>query len=95
MSLSRPFLRFLTACRATTTPRCVRIGRKINTMRTNIGIDDDLMAETLKVTGRKSKRVAVAMGLRALLPLRRQQEIHQFRGALACEGNLYAPRIDR
>ena len=64
-------------------------------MRTNIVIDDALMADTLKATGLKSKREAVEMGLRTLLRLRRQEDIRGFRGRLAWEGDLDAMRTDR
>lgn len=63
-------------------------------MRTNIVIDDALMAETLEVTGLKTKREAVELGLQTLLRLRRQQDIRQLRGKLAWEGDLDAARID-
>ncbi|MDB5483889.1 MAG: hypothetical protein JWO83_4942 [Caulobacteraceae bacterium] len=63
-------------------------------MRTNIVIDDALMADTLKATGLKTKREAVELGLRTLLRLRRQQEIRQFRGKLAWDGDLDAMRSD-
>jgi Arc/MetJ family transcription regulator len=63
-------------------------------MRTNIVIDDALMADTLKATGLKTKREAVELGLRTLLRLRRQQEIRGFRGKLAWEGDLDAMRSD-
>ena len=52
-------------------------------MRTNIVIDDALMADTLKATGLTTKREAVELGLRTLLRLRRQQDIRRFRGFLA------------
>ena len=64
-------------------------------MRTNIDIDDALMADTLKATGLKSKRAAVELGLRTLLQLRRQAEIRQFRGKLAWEGDLETMRSPR
>jgi len=44
-------------------------------MRTNIMIDDDLMADVLKLTGIKSKREAVEQGLRTLLALKQQEQI--------------------
>ena len=37
-------------------------------MRTNIVIADKLMRETLRVTGLKTKREAVELGLETLLP---------------------------
>ncbi|KRA62529.1 transcription regulator of the Arc/MetJ class [Caulobacter sp. Root656] len=63
-------------------------------MRTNIVIDDALMAETLEVTGLKTKREAVELGLQTLLRLRRQRDIRQLRGKLAWEGDLDASRTD-
>ncbi len=63
-------------------------------MRTNIVIDDALMADTLKATGLRSKREAVELGLRTLLRLQRQRNIRQFRGKLAWEGDLDAMRTD-
>ena len=63
-------------------------------MRTNIVIDDALMADTLKATGLKTKREAVELGLRTLLRLRRQQDIRRFRGRLAWDGDLDGMRSD-
>lgn len=63
-------------------------------MRTNIVIDDGLMAEALQATGLKSKREAVELGLRTLLRLRGQEEIRQFRGKLAWSGDLDTMRSD-
>lgn len=63
-------------------------------MRTNIVIDDELMAETLKATGLKTKREAVELGLRTLLRLRKQEEIRAFRGKLPWRGDLDAMRTD-
>ena len=61
-------------------------------MRTNIAIDDKLMAETLRVTGLKTKREAVELGLRTLLALRKQSNIRRLRGKVDCVGNLGAMR---
>jgi Arc/MetJ family transcription regulator len=44
-------------------------------MRTNIVIDDELMEDVLKITGLKTKREAVEMGLKKLLELKRQEQI--------------------
>ena len=63
-------------------------------MRTNIVIDDQLMAETLKVTGLKSKREAVETGLRLLLRLGEQGQIRALRGKLNWTGDLAAMRTD-
>ncbi|MBK6603407.1 MAG: type II toxin-antitoxin system VapB family antitoxin [Betaproteobacteria bacterium] len=64
-------------------------------MRTNIVIDDQLMQDSLKVTGLKTKRDVVELGLRTLLRLRQQEEIRRFRGKLHWEGDLDAMRRDR
>ncbi|MEZ5603937.1 MAG: type II toxin-antitoxin system VapB family antitoxin [Burkholderiaceae bacterium] len=64
-------------------------------MRTNIVIDDELMKQTLRATGLKTKREAVELGLRTLLRLRRQHEIRRFRGKLHWQGDLEAMRTDR
>ncbi|QOY85801.1 type II toxin-antitoxin system VapB family antitoxin [Paludibaculum fermentans] len=64
-------------------------------MRTNIVIDDQLMRETLRATGLKTKREAVEQGLRTLLRLSRQAEIRKFRGKLNWQGDLEAMRTTR
>ncbi|HEY6829734.1 MAG TPA: type II toxin-antitoxin system VapB family antitoxin [Gemmatimonadaceae bacterium] len=64
-------------------------------MRTNIDIDDQLMADTLRATGLRTKREAVELALRTLLRLRRQGEIKRLRGKLHWQGNLDAMRRDR
>jgi Arc/MetJ family transcription regulator len=63
-------------------------------MRTNIVIDDKLMKETLRLTGLKTKREAVELGLRTVVRLRKQEEIRQFRGKLRWQGDLDAMRSD-
>jgi Arc/MetJ family transcription regulator len=64
-------------------------------MRTNIVIDDELMRETLRATGLRTKREAVELGLRTVLRIKRQAEIRKFRGKLHWEGDLDAMRTDR
>lgn len=63
-------------------------------MRTNIVIDDQLMQDTLRATGLKTKREAVELGLRTLLQLRRQEEIRRYRGKLDWQGDLESMRSD-
>ena len=63
-------------------------------MRTNIVIDDELMKETLRLTGLRTKREAVELGLRTIVRLRRQEEIRRFRGKLKWQGDLDAMRTD-
>lgn len=64
-------------------------------MRTNIEIDDKLMSDALRLTGARSKREAVEMGLRTLLRLRQQEELRRLRGKLQWQGDLDAMRTDK
>ena len=64
-------------------------------MRTNIVIDDELMADALRLTGISTKREAVETGLRLLIRLKKQEAIKQFKGKLAWEGNLDEMRLTR
>jgi Arc/MetJ family transcription regulator len=57
-------------------------------MRTNIEIDDSLMADALKATGLNTKKEAVELGLKALIKLNKQASIRALRGKLKWEGNL-------
>jgi Arc/MetJ family transcription regulator len=64
-------------------------------MRTNIEIDDRLMAEALAATGIRTKREAVELGLKTIIRLKQQEQIRQFRGKLPWEGDLDAMRRDQ
>lgn len=64
-------------------------------MRTNIVIDDSLMAEALKFSGLATKREAVEEGLKALIRLKKQENIKAFKGRLSWEGDLEAMRRDK
>ena len=57
-------------------------------MRTNIVIDDDLMAQALKVTGLETKKDVVEQGLKLLVKRSKQQSIRSLRGKIKWEGNL-------
>ena len=63
-------------------------------MRTNIVIDDKLMSDALQVTGLKTKKEAVELGLKALIRLKKQEEIKKFKGKLKWEGDLDSMRTD-
>jgi Arc/MetJ family transcription regulator len=52
------------------------------------------MEDTLRLTGLKTKREAVELGLRTVLRLQQQEKIRQFRGKLAWEEDLDAMRGD-
>jgi Arc/MetJ family transcription regulator len=62
----------------------------VHTIRTNIVIDDELMAEVLQATGRKTKREAAEHGLRTLLQLSKQSDLPRLRGKVAWQGELDA-----
>ena len=74
---------------------CVQFMKGVHTVRTNILIDDKLMADTLRLTGLKTKREAVELGLRTLLRLQQQTELRKLRGKFTWEGDLDAMRRDK
>ena len=57
-------------------------------MRTNIVIEDTLMDDALKLTGLKTKREVVELGLKMLIKLKKQEDIRRFRGKLSWDGDL-------
>ncbi len=63
-------------------------------MRTNIVIDDELMADAMKASGAKTKREAVEEALRTMIRLRGQEEIRKLRGKIHWVGDLDAMRTD-
>lgn len=63
-------------------------------MRTNIEIDDALMAEAMKALGAKTKREAVERALKRVVRLKAQEEIRDYFGKLNWEGDLDAMRTD-
>ncbi|WMJ08186.1 type II toxin-antitoxin system VapB family antitoxin [Nitrosomonas sp. sh817] len=63
-------------------------------MRTNIVIDDQLMDEVIKLTGVKTKKEAVELGLLTLIRIKKQEKIRQYRGKLNWDGNLDDMRTD-
>jgi Arc/MetJ family transcription regulator len=67
---------------------------RTNTTRTNIVIDDSMMRQAMQVSGARSKREAVDLGLRTLVRLQQQGEIRSLRGRLRREGALEALRLD-
>ncbi len=64
-------------------------------MRTNIVIDDELMSQVMKLTGLRTKREAVELGLKALLKLKKQESIRNYRGKLDWQGHLDDMRTDK
>ncbi|CBL45108.1 Conserved hypothetical protein [gamma proteobacterium HdN1] len=57
-------------------------------MRTNIVIDDELMATALKASGLQTKKEVVEQGLKLLIRLKSQQAIRGLRGKVKWEGDL-------
>ena len=57
-------------------------------MRTNIVLDDELVAEAMRRTGIKTKRAVVEEALRTLIQMKRQEEILALRGKLNWQGDL-------
>jgi len=63
-------------------------------MRTNIIIEDSLMADALKASGLKTKKEAVELGLKTLIRLKQQEAIKAFKGKLTWEGDLDELRVN-
>ena len=64
-------------------------------MRTNIEIDNDLIAKAMSLSGLSTKRETVEEALRFLVRLKSQEAIRGFRGKLAWDGDLEDMRLDR
>jgi len=64
-------------------------------VRTNIDIDDRLMAEARKVAGHATKKQTVEQALRLMIRLRRQQEVGAAFGKYRWRGNLGQSRKGR
>ena len=63
-------------------------------MRTNIVIDDELIAEAMRLSGARTKREAVEDSLRLMVRLKRQEQVRRARGKLKWIGDLDAMRRD-
>ncbi len=63
-------------------------------MRTNIVIDNDLIAEAMHVSGAVTKKAAVEMGLKALIKQRAHEELASLRGKIRWVGDLDELRRD-
>ena len=64
-------------------------------MRTNIDIDDNLMAKAMRASGKPTKRAVVEEALDLLVRTRRQAGIRKWRGKVAWEGDLEKSRASR
>lgn len=63
-------------------------------MRTNIDIDDRLLADAMAATGARTKKEAVELGLATLVRLKQQERIRGFRGKLRWQDDLDRMRTD-
>jgi len=63
-------------------------------MRTNIDIDDTLMAEAQKASGQSTKKQTVEQALRLLIKLRQQQEVGAAFGKYRWRGITIRKTID-
>jgi Arc/MetJ family transcription regulator len=64
-------------------------------MRTNIDIDDTLMAAAQKASGHTTKKQTVEEALRLMVSLRRQQDVDSAFGKYSWRGNLARSRKGR
>jgi Arc/MetJ family transcription regulator len=64
-------------------------------MRTNIEIDDTLMAEAQKASGQPTKKQTVEQALRLMIRLRRQQQVGAAFGKYRWGGSLARSRKGR
>lgn len=64
-------------------------------MRTNIEIDERLMREALRASGRRTKRAVVDEALRLLVQTHAQGRIRRLRGQVRWVGDLDASRAAR
>lgn len=51
-------------------------------MPTNLDLDEQLVAEALRLSGLRTKKAVVEEGLRALIRLHRQADVRRLRGSL-------------
>jgi Arc/MetJ family transcription regulator len=63
-------------------------------MRTNIEIDDQLMAQAMRLTGLTTKRAAVEEGLKLLVRVSKQAQALKTLKGLGWEGDLDGMRQD-
>ena len=64
-------------------------------MRTNIVINDTLMAEAMKVSALKTKKAVVESGLSLLIQIKKQERIKSLRGKLKWDDDLDKMRLNQ
>lgn len=63
-------------------------------VRTNIEIDENLLAQAMKVAGTKTKKATVQEALELLVRIRGQRAIRALRGKIDWQGDLDSMRRD-
>ena len=63
-------------------------------MRTNIDIDDELLAQAMKDSGAATKKEAVEIALKFFVQVKAQGEIRKLRG-MGWDGDLHESRLSR
>lgn len=63
-------------------------------MKTNVEIDDVLIADALQATGLEATDQVIEVALKLLVQIKRQESIKALRGQLRWEGDLAAMRTD-
>ena len=64
-------------------------------MRTNVVIEDKLIARAMESTGLKTKKAVIEEALRTLIRLKSQESVRGLRGKLRWEGSLDEMREGR
>ena len=64
-------------------------------MRTNVVVDDDVIAEAMQLTGIRTKRGVIDTALRTLVRLQRQRAVLTLEGSVTWEGDLSRLRVAR
>lgn len=64
-------------------------------MRTNVVLDDGLMARALEAGGYRTKKSAIEAGLRLLVQMNCQQKLRKLKGKVRWEGTLEDMRRDQ
>jgi Arc/MetJ family transcription regulator len=64
-------------------------------VRTNIDIDDELLAQAMKASGASTKKALVDEALRMLVRTRAQVSLRNLRGKVQWDGNLDESRLSR
>lgn len=63
-------------------------------MRTNVVIDDRLLAQAQRLTGLSTTREVLEEGLKLLVRLKQQEKVKAWRGKLRWDGDLETLRTD-